>query len=98
MNTQSIGIREAKTHLSKYLKMVQKGNEIVLTDRGRPVGRIVPIKEEEVSLDQRINQLEEDGVLSKNPVRTGKKTLTWQPISVPDNIAQKILMEERNDA
>lgn len=36
------GIRDLKAHLSEYLERVRGGEEIVVTDRGRPVARIVP--------------------------------------------------------
>jgi prevent-host-death family protein len=39
---RSTGIREARQHLSAILDEVRKGREVVITDRGRPVARIVP--------------------------------------------------------
>jgi prevent-host-death family protein len=36
------GIREARQALSGLLEDVKKGHEIVITDRGRPVARLVP--------------------------------------------------------
>jgi len=36
-----VGIRELKDRLSGYLKRVQGGEEIVVTERGRSVARIV---------------------------------------------------------
>jgi len=38
-----IGVREAKAHLSEYLRRVQSGEEFVITDHGKPVARITPI-------------------------------------------------------
>jgi prevent-host-death family protein len=35
-----VSIREMKNRLSKYLKLVQTGQEVVITDRGRPVARL----------------------------------------------------------
>lgn len=35
---------EAKTHLSKLLKRVQAGEEIVIANRGVPVAKLVPAK------------------------------------------------------
>ena len=49
-----VGIREAKVHLSRYLRMVRKGAEIVITDRGKPVGKIVPMEATELPLADRI--------------------------------------------
>jgi prevent-host-death family protein len=36
-----VGIRELRAHLSRYVKRVEAGEEIVVTDRGRPVARLV---------------------------------------------------------
>lgn len=38
-----VGIRELKDGLSRYLKRVQKGESVVVTDHGRAVARIVPV-------------------------------------------------------
>lgn len=35
-----VSIREMKNGLSKYLKLVQMGQDVVVTDRGRPVARL----------------------------------------------------------
>ncbi|MBK1881217.1 type II toxin-antitoxin system prevent-host-death family antitoxin [Luteolibacter pohnpeiensis] len=35
-------VREAQHHLAKLLAEVEKGEEIVLTRRGKPVGKLVP--------------------------------------------------------
>ncbi len=39
----SVGAFDAKTHLSALLERVEKGEEITITRRGRPVARLVPI-------------------------------------------------------
>jgi prevent-host-death family protein len=36
------GIREARQNISKLIEAVRKGREIIITDRGRPVARLVP--------------------------------------------------------
>lgn len=40
-----VGIREAKAHLSKLLRQVAAGEEIVITRDGVPVARLVPVEE-----------------------------------------------------
>jgi prevent-host-death family protein len=35
-----VGVRELKNHLSQYLDRVQEGQEVVVTDRGRPIARL----------------------------------------------------------
>ncbi|TVR34499.1 MAG: type II toxin-antitoxin system prevent-host-death family antitoxin [Nitriliruptor sp.] len=39
------GIRDLRDHLSRYLERVQAGEELTVTDRGRPVARLVPVTE-----------------------------------------------------
>ena len=41
-----VGIRELRNHLSRYLDEVRNGEEIVVTDRGRAVARLVPLSGE----------------------------------------------------
>jgi prevent-host-death family protein len=36
------GIREARQNISELLEAVRKGREILITDRGKPVARLVP--------------------------------------------------------
>jgi len=40
-----VGVHEAKTHLSRLLRRVAAGEEIVIARGGRPVARLVPITE-----------------------------------------------------
>src|SRR4051794_3108114 len=35
-----VGVRELKNNLSRYLERVEHGEEVVVTDRGRPVARL----------------------------------------------------------
>jgi prevent-host-death family protein len=37
-----VGLFQAKTHLSKLVERVERGEEVTLTRRGRPVARLVP--------------------------------------------------------
>lgn len=39
-----IGIRELRQEASKHLRDVERGETIEVTDRGRPIARIVPIR------------------------------------------------------
>lgn len=38
-----VGVRELRDHLSKYLSRVREGEELIVTDHGRPIARIVPV-------------------------------------------------------
>lgn len=41
---RTAGIREARQDLTSLLDDVRKGREVVITERGRAVARLVPVK------------------------------------------------------
>lgn len=43
MVMKSVKIAELKDHLSEHLRAVERGSEVEVTDRGRPIARIVPL-------------------------------------------------------
>jgi prevent-host-death family protein len=43
---ESIGVRELRQYASHYLSRVAAGELIEITDRGRPVARLVPITDD----------------------------------------------------
>lgn len=46
MSMATIGIRELRDGLSRHLADVREGGEIIVTDHGRPIARIVPYGKE----------------------------------------------------
>jgi prevent-host-death family protein len=93
MANLNVGIREAKASLSKLLRMVEKGKEIVLTDHGRPVGKLVPIDEGALPLSSRIKEMEETGILE--PVTGKGRRRLPPPIPVEKGMAQMLIEEDR---
>ncbi len=46
-----IGSFEAKTHLSNLIDDVQKGNDYIITKRGKPVARLIPYTNHEIEFN-----------------------------------------------
>jgi len=88
-----VGIREAKANLSKLLKEVRRGNEVIITARGVPVGRIIPARREDLPVEERIRELEERGVIE--PPRPAGAGEYFLPLPIPGNLARRILQEDR---
>jgi prevent-host-death family protein len=42
--TKSVGVHEAKTHLSRLLEDVAAGEEVLITRRGEAVASLVPVR------------------------------------------------------
>ena len=43
MSNQSIGLFEAKTHLSELINRVERGEEVVITRHNKAVAKLVPV-------------------------------------------------------
>ena len=54
-------VRDLKDHLSAYLRRVQAGERIIVTDHDRPVAELVPLSNAKLTPRQRLSQLERDG-------------------------------------
>jgi prevent-host-death family protein len=42
--TKSVGVHEAKTHLSRLLDDVEAGEEVLITRNGEPTARLVAVR------------------------------------------------------
>jgi prevent-host-death family protein len=82
------GVREVKNNLSSYLDRVRGGEEIVITDRGRPVARLT-------SLDPDLDQLQElidEGVIRSS---TALRSLPARRARLKGSIAELVADERR---
>ena len=74
-----VGIRELRDHLSRYLERVQRGEEVVVTDHGRAIARVLPM-----SGERTIDRLIAQGLVTpaKQPKRKRPRPLrTAGPVS-----------------
>ncbi len=58
---KTAAVSELKAFLSKYLSNVKAGEEVVVTDRGRPIAKIVPMKRVETDMPPHLLTLERAG-------------------------------------
>lgn len=92
--SQRVGIREAKARLSGLLADVRRGETVTITDRGRGVARLVPVRVDESSLPSRIRQLEDLGWIARPSTPAGRCP---PPVRLAKpNIAQRYLREDRD--
>lgn len=90
-----MGLREANQHFSKAIKAVKAGKDVVLTERGKPVAVIKPLKPEK-DVNSIVRQLEAEGVLRRGP-KSGKPMLAWRaPVSIKGKPIAKTIGEERD--
>ncbi len=63
------GIRDLRNNLSRYLERVKAGEELTVTEHGRPIARITPITEE-----SRYDALVREGLVTPAPAQP-----RWRP-------------------
>jgi prevent-host-death family protein len=91
--TRTVGAREFKTRLGTYLRRVQRGATLVVTERGRPVAEVRPIALVEDE-ERRLSELVALGVLTRTaeaPMRS------FKPIRVKGRRVSEVLIEDRED-
>jgi prevent-host-death family protein len=83
-----VGIRELRADLSRYLKRVREGEEIVVTDRGNPIAKISPTNGR-----SRIDELIAAGVVTP-PTNRGPRTVP-KPIKIRGGISDLVDEQRR---
>ena len=86
-----VGIRDLKQNASEVIARVKKGESVLVTERGRPVGRIVPLSAN--SLDELV-----EAGLATAPTASFAELLASVPLGESSDItSQEILDEIRED-
>ena len=62
--TDTYSTYEAKAKFSEILRKVREGRHVYITYRGREVAEIKPIEKREETMEERIQKLKEQGILS----------------------------------
>jgi prevent-host-death family protein len=75
MRETTVGTRELKNRLSEYLRRVKAGETVIITERGKPVGQILPVQ---ANLTDRLKKLAQAGVVEWN----GQPVPPYQPTAV----------------
>jgi prevent-host-death family protein len=74
MGEQQVGVRELKARLSKYLREVKKGRTVLITEHGKPVGRLMPAA---ATLEARLQAMVDAGLAEWD----GKKLPPARPVA-----------------
>jgi len=85
-----LGVRDAKANLSWALREVKQGKEVVITEYGTPIARLLPARP--LSLEERLAEMESRGEIE--PATAPKMSITL-PLDIPGDVALKLLEEGR---
>ena len=90
---KTIGSRELKTRLGTYLREVQEGATILVTERGRPVAELRPVSLSSSEEEARLDELAALGLITRG---TGVLP-PFEPIRVPGVSLSDAILEDRED-
>jgi prevent-host-death family protein len=89
----NVSVRDLKNGLSAYLRLVRRGETIIVTDRGEPVAELSQASREQLSVDQRLAKLAESGELR---LPKGKRSLEKvTPSRIRGRALSATLLEDR---
>jgi prevent-host-death family protein len=94
MSEERVSVGHLKARLSEYLRRARAGQGVVVTDRGKPVARLVGL-EGESALESRAAELVGSG-LAQGPTRPlDPEFLRWSRPADPDGRSLEAVLEER---
>ncbi len=87
-------VSKLKAYLSEYLSQVKAGNEVLITDRGKPVARLVPISRTKAS-GESLTRMEKQGLIKLGSGKLPKDFWAMPRVEDPKALVLKALLEER---
>lgn len=87
---REVGVRALRLELSRHLAEVQRGTELVITDRGRPIARLIPARG---SSAERLAELMDQGEAETGS--TPKDDWLPEPIELPQGVTVSDLVAQQ---
>jgi prevent-host-death family protein len=91
---KTAAVSELKARLSEYLTQVKAGMEILITDRGKPVARLVPLSRSN-DLKESLVRMEKQGFIRIGAGKLPKGFWRMHRPDDPEDLVLKALLEER---
>jgi prevent-host-death family protein len=88
-----VSVRDLKDRLSEYLRRVENGERLVVTDRRRPIAEIGPVKRGRMTQEQWLAFLDERGELTRG--RRPRKFAAVKPTRIRGKPLSKTILEDR---
>jgi prevent-host-death family protein len=93
---KSAAVAELKANLSKYLAHVKAGEQVLVTDRGVPVAKLVSVDTRNTDLSGHLQDLEKAGLAIIGSGKLPKSFWEWERPVDKKGRAVKSLIQERS--
>lgn len=91
---KSAAISKVKASLSQYLGFVKNGEEVLVTERGKPVAKIVPVGS---TGSAGLQEMEKEGLIRRGPGRLPGSFWKLLPPEDSEGVGLNHLLKERQD-
>jgi len=90
----TVGVRELKNRLTLYLRRARQGEEVVVTERGKPIALIRPIHSDgpEVSRETRLARMAARGLVT---LPTRRPLGRVRPVKVTGEPVSRTILQDR---
>ncbi len=95
---KTTAISSLKASLSRYLQIVKAGEELLITERGKPIAKIIPISREDSKIPAHLEELERSGLVRVGSGRIPEDFWELPRPSDADGKALKALLSEREES
>ena len=58
---RQVGVAELKRQLSRYMAVARGGEDVLITDRGKPVARLAPVRDRDTDIPAHLLEMERRG-------------------------------------
>ena len=89
----SAGIKELKNNLSRYLSQVKNGENILITERGKVIARIIREDPKEIHLREALGTLLVKGLVKLPSQKIVREFST--PLKLPGKAVSDMVIEDR---
>ena len=93
-----LGLREANQQFSRTMQAVRRGEEVVLTERGRPIAVIRPVADAEPDSDAAaLRKMIDAGLVVAAAEPGPMPSPRWRPVAVAGRPVSKTIAEGRGE-
>ena len=93
---KTAAVSELKARLSEYLNRVKAGAEVLITDRGKPVARLVPVQRAK-NMRESLTRMEKQGLIRLGSGRLPEGFWTMPRPEDSQGLVLRALLEERGE-
>lgn len=93
---KEVGVAQIKAELSQYLARVKRGEEVIVTQHGQPIAKLVPYRSTGSQAKARA-ALVQQGILTLGNSRLHPSLLRSSPVQDPTGDLLRCLLAEREE-